>query len=525
MNRFLSIKYFVTFAALFYFIGCSKSTEPDPNAGQNTKNEIIMNAGYLGAVADAITETPLSNETFDGIPYEVKNVKEDKGVEDIRLMGYADDVLWPGALFNGNGLNNCQFNPIILPRNPLTLSINLDQSQDVTSPLSETVSEPKLSSMRDGMSKLINRVFQSKPNVPARVDFEELQVYSETQLRIAVKTSYEDFANKVKANFDFTKTTQRTKIISRYTQIYYTINIDHPANPTDFFPSSLSVDELRTKLPQGSKPVYLSGIDYGLVAYTCIETNESFQNMESALKYAYTGNFTAEVYGKVTVSQMLENSSIKIIVYGGSTKGIAGNLTGIDGFKKIVDANTNFNESTTPVPLVYKFRNLANNQFADLKISSEYKKYTPLGQKLTLTLKNLKLITSNETGGMEFSEIKSYLRVKQFDKYIRLNAQTDSTDYFKFWDLPARWDADQGDTKNTSAPNSVQVPISIKNNDLEEVVLEFYFYFLELDDWPNENDTYKIYIKVPLRLELFGTDNKLQLNQDGMSMQATYTLE
>jgi hypothetical protein len=64
-------------------------------------------------------------------------------------------------------------------------------------------------------------------------------------------------------------------------------------------------------------------------------------------------------------------SSIRIIVYGGSTGGIE-ELTGFDSFMNIIAASTEFTPQSPGVPLLYKFRHLRDNTLAMISLTSQY---------------------------------------------------------------------------------------------------------------------------------------------------------
>jgi hypothetical protein len=67
--------------------------------------------------------------------------------------------------------------------------------------------------------------------------------------------------------FNWDSTTKKNKIIASYKQIYYSIDIDTPTCPADFFAASMEVDDIKEALPNGAKPLYVCSVSYGMMAY------------------------------------------------------------------------------------------------------------------------------------------------------------------------------------------------------------------------------------------------------------------
>ena len=73
--------------------------------------------------------------------------------------------------------------------------------------------------------------------------------------------------------FDWGSTTRKNKIIAKYQQLYYTIDMDTPSSPAAVFAASNTLEGLKSAIPPGSCPVYVAGVTYGMMALTFIETD------------------------------------------------------------------------------------------------------------------------------------------------------------------------------------------------------------------------------------------------------------
>jgi len=118
--------------------------------------------------------------------------------------------------------------------------------------------------------------------------------------------------------------------------------------------------------------------------------------MKLAMDAAYNGVLSASVHLGYTAEQVLQSSSIKVIVYGGSTKGLDSLQTGLSGFINVISTSKDFDSNSPGVPLVYKFRHLADNTLALVTLTSQYTLTRPvqLIQRVKVTLNRFRCIKS-----------------------------------------------------------------------------------------------------------------------------------
>jgi hypothetical protein len=208
-------------------------------------------------------------------------------------------------------------------------------------------------------------------------------------------------AGKLKANFNWDSTTKKNKILAVYRQIYYSIDVDTPMSGADFIAPSMTVPQLKAALPPGSRPMYIAGVSYGMMALMFIETDSSEENMKAALDAEYKGGAEVKINGEMTAKDILEDSSIQTIVYGGSTAGLRDLETGYAGFKKVIEASSNFGPDSPGVPLLYKFRHLTDNTIAQIPLTSQYTITTPVQivQDVKVTLASITCTRLNDDDG------------------------------------------------------------------------------------------------------------------------------
>ena len=195
-------------------------------------------------------------------------------------------------------------------------------------------------------------------------------------------------AGDLSSSFNWDEAAATTKIVAKYTQVYYSIDMDTPGSPSAVLGPSMSEAEIRAAFPAGSLPMYVASVKYGMMAIMCVESSYSSEEMELALDASYNGTVDVDLGFGRTATEVMNNSSIRVLVYGGSTQGIE-ELNTFEGFRQIINASTEFSADSTGVPLLYKFRHLRDNTLALISLTSQYTIVRPVqirqGVRLTLT--------------------------------------------------------------------------------------------------------------------------------------------
>lgn len=356
--------------------GCSKKKSAvvaPQSLDANSVNQVILNAGKLPPKSDD-KDVVTDSSAVDNGAFRTITVKHDaaKNVEEITYLGLNDDVVFPGNLVKGDKLHDFVYPPITgVTRNPITLSINLENSG--MDSLSQVINDPKLSTVREGISALLNRALTSGAHYAAKAQFEQTQVWSESQLNLVVGADLKYGGATANTDFNWTSTSQRTKLIAKYQQFYYTIDMDTPASPAALFAGTNSLDQVKAAMPAGSCPVYVAGVTYGMMALTFIESDYSASDIKQSLNAAYSGmGLDVALHDTLTMRTVLANSSIRTVVYGGNSAGLDQIEAGYQGFIKVVHSSIQLGTASPGVPLLYKFRFLSDNTLAAVTLTSQY---------------------------------------------------------------------------------------------------------------------------------------------------------
>jgi len=355
----------IFFVALLGFFGCSTTDDStDPIEDFNTA---VKGLSYIvqPAEIDPPEEiaTLLENEN-DGIyTCNVKRYKAAPGYNELFLMDPTSDVIFPGAIIKGGSISSGEYIPIIADRTPINISISLE---NISGNPSRTVENPSLSTVRTAINDILSSDVTGE--TPAHISFTIEEVHSEEQFNLAVGANYRTPFNKVSGSFDFNDDTKKSRIVVKFLQIYYTIDVDPKAQPEDFFFTNPNISVFGSV-----SPLYVSTITYGRMALFTFESEFSNTEIKTALNAAFNAGITS---GDISIDEeykrKIESSTMNAVIFGGSGSGAVQAINGIEGLKTYILEGGNYDKDSPGSPLAYKMRYLKDNSVANIILSSEY---------------------------------------------------------------------------------------------------------------------------------------------------------
>ena len=276
-------------------------------------------------------------------------------------------TLWPGAVVRGQDARNGVLTPIGVPRAPLTFSISLENIAG--SPVGH-MAEPSLSAFREERNRILADDVTGA--TPAALDFTVTEVYSESQLSLALGASVSwPGGGEIAGSFNFDSQEKKTKIVVNFTQAYYTIDIDTPLTPKEFFAPGVTLAQLQQHMGLGNPPMYVQSITFGRRVIFSVETNESAENIAAALSATYAGAVDVSADVSFEHQQMLQESSIKAFVIGGSGGDATGVIDGFDGLITYIRNGGNYSKDSPGSAIAYKLAYL-DNAVTKFAFTTEY---------------------------------------------------------------------------------------------------------------------------------------------------------
>ncbi|TLN01464.1 hypothetical protein FDZ74_15800, partial [bacterium] len=276
--------------------------------------------------------------------------------------------------------------------------------------ISGTVAAPSLSSMRQGIANVLKRAIGPATKLPARADFAKEEVFSESQMNAKFGAAVSYGAGSLQTDFSWDSQKQMTRLVAKYTQVYFTVDVDTPASPASFFDPTTPVASIQAAMPPGSMPLYVSSVSYGMMAMICVESDYSVEVMKAALQAAYEGGVDVKAHAGFETTEVLKHSKIKTLVYGGSTAGLDDIELGYEGFLKVIAASKTYSPDSPGVPISYRFRNFLDNTLTFIALTSQYTLRQPLRirQNVKVMVKNMVCTLSDDEGAYNDADMDRF---------------------------------------------------------------------------------------------------------------------
>ena len=355
-----SIKLNLLLVICLFVISCGK------DSGETDSFDDTVNALDTFEQPDELSSPEVLEQTnpildeSTGIECSTTTLKAAPGFDELLALDPTSDVIYPGAMLEGNSIPTGEYIPINTDRAPITLSISLQNLSG--SPVVE-IEDPKLSTVRTGIKSILDQDVVS--STPAKISYEIKQVYSEEHLSLALGANYRSAGNSVSGSFNFANSEYKNRFVLKYLQVYYTIDMDSPAKPSDLFNNIPDVSDLGA-----SSPVYVSSIAYGRMVLYTIETNKSETEINAAFNASFNsggGSLSAD-YQKT-----INESNIKALVIGGSGAAASQTIQGPSEVYNFIAEGGDYSKDSPGAPLSYKLRFVKQGTpVARVVLSTEY---------------------------------------------------------------------------------------------------------------------------------------------------------
>lgn len=306
-------------------------------------------------------------------------------------------TLWPGVIVRGEDAANGMLTPVGVDMAPVTFSLSLENL--TASPVGK-MDAPSLSAFRDARNQILAEGVTGA--TPAALDFEVVQVNSSSQLSVALGADVSwPGGPEVAASFDFASQNDKTKILVNFTQAYYTVDVDTPAQPADFFDPGATVEQLEQWMSPESPPLYVQSITYGRRVIFSVQTSHSATEIKAALNASYKA---ASIGGSAMLSteykKTLDESDIKAFVLGGSGEQAALAIEGFDGLVQYIKSGGNYSQESPGAPIAYKLAYL-DNSVTRLAFTTEYAERSCVKNvsDVHLTLESLQHLAGGDASG------------------------------------------------------------------------------------------------------------------------------
>lgn len=218
------------------------------------------------------TEDLIENGTYIVLKNEKRTINHKDF--DIAIVNAINDRTYPGALLLANKelINNM---PSILyaKRAPITLRLNLPGLEDEGSIKIDNPSYSTVSEAINGMLTTWIRKFSSTHTISTNYAYTETEVYNKEHLKIIAGF---DLASKLNLDFKSISKKEKRMFVLTFKQIFYTVSIDVPNEPGDFFADDEKWENLTANgVSNNVPPVYVANVAYGRTVFLVLKTDNS----------------------------------------------------------------------------------------------------------------------------------------------------------------------------------------------------------------------------------------------------------
>jgi thiol-activated cytolysin len=390
---------FVSFLA-----ACSSAGSEAPK-GTNQIDAYISSLPYLPVDAAVVTEgTPSAPAPEGDYSCTTQDLKETRQYD--RIVAYAanSDSLYPGAIISADSVVSGLFTQVVLPRAPEKISVSLE---NLGGSKQATVASPSLSSYRDALSSILDAEITG--STPANLYSEIEQVHSEKQLNMAlgVQASWGLGIASLKSSFDWSNQNIRSRYVVRYTQAYYTVDLDTPASPSTLLAPEVSLADVQAKMDEQRPPVYVSSVTYGRMVVFTFESQYSAEEMSAALDFAYSGGVDIKGDVSVTYKDIISQSKITAFILGGDAGTAVQTIDSYESLINFIKSGGNYSRQSPGAPIAYKLSYLKDNSPARMSFTTDYqvKDCVRVAQQVRVTLQS---IAVDSAGGDPGSDLELY---------------------------------------------------------------------------------------------------------------------
>lgn len=293
---------------------------------------------------------------------------------DISLLNGIEGAIYPGSLVRVNqDLAFGRPSPVSFERAPISLNINLPglKKENKINVINPIYSE---------ITSLINQsidlwLSQNDYSIISKQQFTVSDFYSDKQVSLELGFDLNwapvDLKTKLKINNKNTKSC----VIAMYKQIFYTITLDPPSSPGDFFKEDINLDSLKNIINNENPLGYVRSVDYGRMFFVKIESSviDSHHNIKEILKLTLDDKNINQTLTN-DQKEILKNSTINVISLGGNATQAAKVLTcsNLDELKTIIKENAELTKSNLGTPISYTVAFAKDNSVATIMSSTNY---------------------------------------------------------------------------------------------------------------------------------------------------------
>ena len=291
---------------------------------------------------------------------------------DISIIDSIIDRTYPGALQIANdAFVENRPDMLTCKRKPINISIDLPGMKKENT---VAVQNPTYANVSGAIDELINTwsdQYALTHTLPARLQYSEAMVYSQSQLATALNVNGKILENALAIDFDAVQKGEKKVMVAAYKQIFYTVSAELPNNPSELFDESVTFETLTRKgVSSDTPPLMVSNVAYGRTIYVKLETASKSKDVQAAFK-ALMNNASVDTMAQY--KDILEESSFTAVVLGGDAGEHNKIITkDFDEIRNVIKNNAEFSLKNPGYPISYTSTFLKDNALAAVHNKTDY---------------------------------------------------------------------------------------------------------------------------------------------------------
>ncbi len=271
------------------------------------------------------------------------------------------DWLFPGALVRPGGGNARRYLPVTgLAQAPISFSVG-GQITPV-GPRKVTMPEPALSTYRQVLDGQLAQ--GTTGATAAALVWDSFGLSERGQVGALLNLGADvSFVAQVENAFNWADQNVTSRTLLRFTQTYFTVDVDKPGKPADLFTQGVPEAAIRELQEQGGN--YVSSISYGRTVLIAYESRQADTVVKAALKAKLGWSFrdTAQLDAGLAAwtNTALADTTFSGYIYGGSAVDAVKALRGIDAVGEYIAKGGAHSKESPGLPLSYKLSSVEDN--------------------------------------------------------------------------------------------------------------------------------------------------------------------
>lgn len=281
----------------------------------------------------------LSDQNRKGKDDDILNTAEFEASESVVLSNLIR-YIYPGSLLMGNSIQELNFKPVVVPLNPVTVSLSIPAMNKQTE---ITINNPSLSGTRAAINNYLQTADFTQ-NGEFSYSVEQFSTYDELKVAFGSNVNTSSIFHKTSSstNIENSMIRKATGFYVKFTQKSFTLDMDIPKGDL------VKNYNFNTN---GVEPVYVSSISYGRMGILTIETDETSETAKKIINESLEILFFKKEK-TLTEEQksFLKKSDFNIYLIGGDGETAVQAFQGYEAFINHVSQKS-FSKSEPGVPI------------------------------------------------------------------------------------------------------------------------------------------------------------------------------